>query len=78
METEIEQEIERRAIVEETHVIQKEVPIRQVVRQPVRVKRVQQEPERVVERPRRQKAVREVVRQRDYEDVVVRSPVKTN
>lgn len=35
-----EVEVERTAIVEETHVVQKEVPVREVVRQPVLARRV--------------------------------------
>ena len=40
IEVEIEKEIEKTAVVEETHVIRKEVPVKQTVRQPVRARRV--------------------------------------
>ena len=40
IEMEIERDIEKTAIVEETHVVQKEIPVRQTVRQPVRARRV--------------------------------------
>ena len=40
IEIEIEKEIEKTAVVEETHVVRKEVPVKQTVRQPVRARRM--------------------------------------